>query len=344
MFLRVILSLGLSLGLGTDTEAGYSSLPTTEQPGTSTLSRQASRFCPRCCVVRTTAGNEEANNYLIVTIPTQASLFAVADCLIQAGLLRSKWAFVFRVLLKGARRQLKAGQYRFASGASIDTLIETLVQGATLIHKITIPEGLTVSAVVQLVREHPCLSGEVITIPEEGQLLPGTYHVQEYEARQAVLERMRRAMEKSLSEIAPLSPLSPEKLLTLASIVEKETQLPSEKGHVASVFLARLQKGMPLQADPTVIYGLTLGQKPLGRLPTRADWKIDSPYNTYRYKGLPPTPICCPSTATLQATATATPGSDLFFVADGSGGHRFSSTLKEHNSNIQEAKKRTQQR
>lgn len=307
------------------------------------------RCCPRCSVSILAAvasaedngsrSGEELRGH-VVTIPKKASLFSIAECLVQAGVIQSKWAFVLRVFFSGTWRRLKAGSYRFLPGATADDIIRVLVRGATILHKLTVPEGLTVEAIATLVRRHPCLNGDIKRIPGEGRLLPGTYHVQEGESRQSALERMEEAQQKLLNEIAPSFPLGEEALLVLASIVEKETRLPSERGRIAGVFLLRLQKGMPLQADPTVIYGLTLGQKELGRMPTRADWKVESPYNTYLHKGLPPTPICCPGEATLRATASAVPTGDLFFVADGRGGHRFSATLSGHNQNIQAARKK----
>lgn len=294
------------------------------------------RFCPKCSMGGETRPTGEATFlYKSVVIPQGTSLFALAERLVQAGILQSKWAFVVRVVFKGAGRKLKAGSYRFRSGATTDEIIHALVRGETIIHKLTVPEGLTVTAIVTLIRQHPCLSGEITKLPREGRLLPGTYHLQGGETRQKILVRMEEAQQKVLNDIAPSFAPGEEALLILASIVEKETCIPAERTRVAGVFLLRLQRGMPLQADPTVIYGLTMGRAPLGRPLTRTDWKDASPYNTYRYKGLPPTPICCPGEATLRATAAATPGTDLFFVANGQGGHRFSRTLAEQNLNIQ---------
>lgn len=334
---------GMALGLVLLLGENVMGVPTSSIPS-------VQRFCPQCATEESAASRSDPTGTvqqpagLSVTIPPHASLFAISEQLVQAGILRSKWAFALKALFKGAGRKLKAGTYCFLPGASTDDVLRALIQGATVVHKVLIPEGLTVSAIITLVQQHPCLSGEITARPSEGHLLPGTYYVYKDKPRQTVLRDMEAAQQKLLSDIAPSFALGEEGLRILASIVEKETHVPNERGRVAGVFLLRLQKGMPLQADPTVIYGLTLGQKPLGRSLTRADWKIDSPYNTYRYKGLPPGPICCPGEATLRATAKAIPGTDLFFVADGRGGHRFSATLAEHNRNVEMMRQTSQKK
>ena len=209
--------------------------------------------------------------------------------------------------------------------------------GETVVRRLTVPEGLTTAAVLDLLRNAEGLVGEAPD-PGEGRLLPETYHYSHGDSRADLVARMQRAMDKALARLfrdRPAgSPLGSEtELLTLASIVEKETGLSGERARIAGVFVNRLKRGMRLQTDPTVIYALTGGRRELGRPLTRADLRVDHPYNTYRIPGLPPGPIANPGLAALEAAARPAETNALYFVADGAGGHLFARTLREHNRN-----------
>ena len=246
--------------------------------------------------------------------------------------------------LNGLDKKLKAGEYLFAPQMSLVEVMEQIASGDIIYRKVTLPEGLTVAQMVEILNKNPYLSGEVENIPVEGSLLPETYSFMRGDSRQSVIEQAKKAMDNTLAKVwenrdmsVPLE--NQQELLILASIVEKETGIPEERGLVASVFVNRLKKGMLLQTDPTVIYALTAGQKDLGRLLTRKDLTIDNPYNTYKYRGLPPGPICNPGRESLLAAANPELTDYIFFVASGNGGHNFARSLKEHNRNVREWKK-----
>jgi UPF0755 protein len=205
--------------------------------------------------------------------------------------------------------------------------------------RLTIAEGLTVAEVYELLEEAHGLTGELPPPPPEGSLLPETYFYAFGDPRAELVRRMQRAMDDVLAELWPRRaedlPLDGRaEALTLASIVDKETASAAERAKVAAVFVNRLRRGMRLQADPTVIYGLTAGEGPLGRSLTRRDWADDSDYNTYRIDGLPPGPIANPGRAAIEAVLNPAAVDYLYFVADGSGGHAFARTLDEHNRNV----------
>ncbi len=213
------------------------------------------------------------------------------------------------------------------------------------VYKVTIPEGLTVAEIARLLNEQAFLTGGIFQLPPEGMLLPETYVVRYGEKREAVVRRLETAMKTTLKNLWDNSAQSKARigeygikseleLLTLASIVEKETGVAPERAHIAGVFLNRLAKKMRLQSDPTVSYAITNGKQPLGRLLTRSDLSTPSPINTYTNIGLPPQPISCPGKAALMATLAPDETSNLYFVADGTGGHRFSETLNGHNTNV----------
>jgi UPF0755 protein len=236
-------------------------------------------------------------------------------------------------------RALKAGEYEFPPRASYAEVLAQLGAGRTLTRFLTVPEGLTAVEVAALVNAAAAMQGAPSASPPEGSLLPETYDYRWGDNRAAMLQRMQAAMQATLAELWPRRaadvPLaSPQEALILASIVEKETGIAAERRRVAGVFANRLRLGMPLQADPTVVYALTGGQAPLGRALTRADWQVDSPYNTYRIRGLPPGPIANPGRAAIEAALNPEPHDYLYFVADGSGGHAFARSLAEHNRNV----------
>lgn len=281
-----------------------------------------------------------------VVVERGSGLAAIAAQLEAAGVVENRWVFLAGTALEGDRN-LKAGEYAFASGISPADAADLLARGSNVSHKITIPEGLTSVEILALVQAEPLLTGEAGDAPADGSLLPETYQFIRGDSRTAVIERMRKAMRETVDGLWTrrtngLPFKSPQEAVTLASIVEKETGVPAERPVVASVFLNRLQASMPLQADPTVIYALTQGKKPLGRALTRADWKLDSPYNTYLVTGLPPGPIANPGRDALAAVLKPAVTDYYYFVADGSGGHVFARTLEEHNRNVAEWQKRRQ--
>ena len=274
-----------------------------------------------------------------LVIARGAGLTAIARTLTEAGVIRDALTFRLGVSYHRAARDLKAGEYSFPAAASMRQVMEILKSGETVVRRLTIPEGLTSTEVVALVAAAEGLSGEPGPVPNEGSLLPETYHYAWADPRGALIERMAAAQRELLRELwdkrVPDLPLaSPEEALVLASIVEKETSLEDERALVASVFVNRLKRGMRLQSDPTVVYGLTQGQAPLGRALTRKDLDTPSAYNTYQIDGLPPGPIANAGRAALQAVLNPAVTSYLYFVADGSGGHAFAETLDEHNRNV----------
>lgn len=274
-----------------------------------------------------------------------SGLSVIAAQLEEAGVVANRWVFLAGSVLDGGDHTLKAGEYAFPAGISPAEAADLLARGSNVTHKITLPEGLTSAEILALLNAEPLLTGEVGDTPLEGSLLPETYQFIRGDTRASVVERMRKAMRQEIDGLwarrdngLPLK--SAAEAVTLASIVEKETGVAAERPVVASVFLNRLQAGMPLQSDPTVIYGLTKGKGPLGRALTRADWKLDSPYNTYVIQGLPPGPIANPGRDALAAVLKPAVTGYYYFVADGSGGHVFAKTLEEHNRNVADWQKR----
>jgi len=244
----------------------------------------------------------------------------------------------------GDRTSLKAGEYEFPKAASARSVLETVTSGRGILQKVTIPEGLTSQQIADRLRAEPGLAGEITSVPPEGLLLPDTYRFSRGASRQEILDRMQSEQAKLLMALwetrdRSLPIKTPEEALALASIVEKETGRADERPRVAAVFVNRLRKGMRLQSDPTTIYGIVGGQGPLGRSITRSDIDGKTPYNTYQIDGLPPGPICNPGRASLEATLNPPATDDLYFVADGTGGHAFTSTLKDHNAAVQNWRK-----
>jgi UPF0755 protein len=274
-----------------------------------------------------------------IVIPSGAGLNQVTQILSAAGALKHPGVFRIMARLQGQAGKLRAGEYMVPAHASKNEILELLVSGDVIHHRLTLPEGLTSYQVVELLRQIPNLSGEITEVPEEGSLLPETYVYVRGDSRAKLLARMAAAMDKVLQEAwanrdmsIPLQ--SPREALTLASIVEKETAIPEERPRIAAVFLNRLRLGMRLQSDPTVIYGLTAGQGPLQRRLLSADLKHDSPYNTYVISGLPQGPIANPGRDSILAVTRPIESKELYFVADGTGGHAFARTLDEHNRNV----------
>lgn len=280
----------------------------------------------------------------LVFVPAGAGVDTIAATLDESGVISDPLIFQIGVRLFGETRNLKAGEYQFPAAVSMRDVVGILVEGKTVVRRVTLPEGALSAEAVALLDKAEGLEGEVAEIPHEGSLLPETYHYQRGDTRAALVTRMRTSMEALIAELwpkrSPNLPLkTPEEAVILASIVEKETGVAEERPVVASVFLNRLIKGMRLQSDPTVVYGITEGSGPLGRPLTRKDLDAVTPYNTYQIDGLPPGPIANPGRDSLMAVLNPAQTDFFYFVADGSGGHAFAETLQEHNQNVAQWRK-----
>ena len=261
----------------------------------------------------------------------------IAGALKRGGAIASAPAFIAAAELTGAARRLKSGEYLFPSRASLGEVIRRIRTGDIVHHHVTIAEGLASQQAMDVLRASDVLVGDAPT-PPEGAILPETYDVIRGDSRASVLQRMMDARDRLLAQLwAKRQPglpyASPQDAVTLASIVEKETALPAERPRVAAVYLNRLRAGLNLTADPTLIYGITRGY-PLGRGLTRSELEADTPYNTYLHPGLPPTPIANPGRASLAAVLDPPHTQELFFVADGTGGHAFAGTAAEQAANV----------
>jgi UPF0755 protein len=276
----------------------------------------------------------------VVNIPARAGKRDISDVLQKEGVTSvNPWIFIGSVYALKASSDLKPGEYLFHKNASLRDVIATIVEGKVVQHAITIPEGLTSEQIVARLSENDIFAGSVREIPREGTLLPETYKFPRGTTREQVIQRMQQTQKRVLAEIwerrNPDIPIkSPEQLVTLASIVEKETGRADERSRVAAVFTNRLRQKIKLQSDPTIIYGLVGGKGTLGRPIKRSEITQPSPYNTYVIEGLPPGPISNPGRASLEATANPARTRDLFFVADGTGGHTFTETYDAHQKNV----------
>jgi UPF0755 protein len=264
---------------------------------------------------------------------------AISDQLARAGVIDSPLMFNLTVFVDGNRGKLKRGEYLFRQHASLRDVEAVLVSGKVVLHKVTVPEGLTSEQVVQRLRANDVFVGEIKEIPREGSILPETYEFERGVPRAKVLAVMEQAQDKLVDAIwkqrAPDLPIkSPGELVTLASIVEKETGRADERAHIAGVFINRLQKRMKLESDPTIVYGLVGGKGTLGHSISKAELAQPTPYNTYIIPGLPPGPITNPGKAAMEAVANPAVTRDLYFVADGTGGHAFAETLEQHQQNV----------
>jgi UPF0755 protein len=275
----------------------------------------------------------------VVNIPRGSGMRDIADTLSREGVIDQPWLFLGGVLVLKAREDLKAGEYEFKAHSSMRDVVATIVEGKVVAHQVTIPEGLTSEQIVGRLVQDNVLSGEIKEIPREGTLLPDTYNFARGVSREQMISRMQQAEQRVLRDVwehrAPDLPLkTPEQLVVLASLVEKETGKPEERTRVAAVFVNRLKQKMKLQSDPTIIYGLVGGKGTLGRPIMKSEIEQPTPYNTYVIEGLPPGPIANPGRASLEAAANPARTRELFFVADGTGGHAFAETYEQHQKNV----------
>jgi UPF0755 protein len=274
----------------------------------------------------------------IVMLKPGASVSAIADELRHAGVIRYAELFSAVARLRRQQSQLKAGEYEIPARSSVMEIIDILVAGKSVLHYFTAPEGRTTAQILALIAQNDVLAGEITLAPGEGELLPETYGFTRGDTRDAVIRRMMKDQDALIEELWPARALelpfaTPEEAIVLASIVEKETGLSEERSLIAAVFINRLKRGMRLESDPTVIYGLT-GGEPLARGLRQSELRGATPYNTYMIFGLPPTPIANPGRASIEAVLNPSETDDLYFVADGAGGHLFASNLRDHQTNV----------
>lgn len=271
----------------------------------------------------------------IVNIP-RGGVRDIAELLQREGVIEQPWVFVGGALaLKARGEDLKFGEYQFAKGASMRDVAETIIEGKVVQHLFTVPEGLTSEQIVARLLENDAMNGNIREVPREGTLLPEGYRFTRGVSREEMIKRMqqaqRRVVQEAFERRMPDLPIrTPEQLVTLASIVEKETGKPEERTRVAAVFVNRLKQKMRLQSDPTIIYGLVGGKGSLGRPIMKSEIEQPTPYNTYIIEGLPPGPIANPGRQSIEAAANPARTKELYFVADGTGGHAFSETYDQH--------------
>ncbi len=275
----------------------------------------------------------------IVNIPKGSGMRDIADVLQRQGVIDQPSVFIGGVMVLKAREDLKAGEYQFKAHASLRDVVATMVEGKVVEHQVGVPEGLTSEQIVARLSDDNVLIGDIRQIPREGTLLPDTYDFTRGVTRDQMIQRMQQAQQRVVKEVwdhrSPDLPLkSPDQLVVLASIVEKETGKPDERTRVAAVFVNRLKQNMKLQSDPTIIYGLVGGKGTLGRPIMKSEIEQPTPYNTYVITGLPPGPITNPGRASLEAAANPARTRELYFVADGTGGHAFAETYEQHQKNV----------
>jgi UPF0755 protein len=275
----------------------------------------------------------------VLIIPKESGLTEIADLLQREGMIEHPWAFRISALVSGNWTKLKAGEYLFKARASQAEILDIIADGKAVEHSITVPEGLTSEQIIARLKDNELLTGDIIQVPREGTILPDTYRFPRGFSRQAIVDRMTRDQTRILREVwakkpADLPIKTPQELVILASIVEKETGRADERPRVAGVFINRLNRKMKLQSDPTIVYGIVGGKGTLGRAIMRSEITQPTPYNTYTIDGLPPGPIANPGRAAMEAVVNHSRTKDLYFVADGSGGHAFAETLEQHNRNV----------
>ena len=276
----------------------------------------------------------------VVVIAPGTDVGDIVGQLEQEGVIDNATLMTGALYLEGNRSKIKAGEYMFKQSASLHEVIDTLVSGRQILHAITIPEGLTSEQICDRLNADDTLTGDIRAVPKEGTLMPDTFKFARGMTREQLLRVMAQEQKKIVTDVwahrAQDTPIkSPYEMTTLASIVEKETGKADERPRVAGVFINRLGKGIPLQSDPTIVYGLVGGKATLGRGILKSEIEQKTPYNTYAISGLPPGPICNPGRAAMEAVVNPSRTRDIYFVADGTGGHAFAETLDQHRQNVQ---------
>jgi UPF0755 protein len=275
----------------------------------------------------------------VVSVPRGAGIRDISEVLSREGVIGQPWIFVVGALLLKSHEGLKAGEYEFKAHASLSEVVATMSEGKVVMHQISVPEGLTSEMIVQRLMDDDVLSGNINEIPAEGSVLPDTYNFTRGMSRSQLIQHMQHAQQRLVAEVwerrSPDLPLkTPEQLVILASLIEKETGKPDERTRIAAVFVNRLKQRMRLQSDPTIIYGLVGGKGTLGRPIMKSEIDQPTPYNTYQIDGLPPGPIANPGRAALEAAANPARTRELYFVADGTGGHAFAESYEQHQKNV----------
>jgi UPF0755 protein len=282
-------------------------------------------------------GPREGGTDTTVILKRGSSLPQISETLADSGVIHLPFAFAVLAKMTGGGQHLRAGEYSVPARASAFDILSMIRAGKIVRHLVTVPEGLSSAQVADLLDANPVLTGKA-PVAQEGSIMPQTYDVERGQERADVVAEMTEAQSKLVAQLwAGRSPglpyKTPQQALAMASIIEKETALPAERPHVASVYLNRLAKGMRLESDPTIIYGITKG-RPLGRSLTHADVTDPTPWNTYAVAGLPPTPIANPGRASIEAALHPSDSGDFYFVADGTGGHVFAQTYEQHLKNV----------
>jgi UPF0755 protein len=276
----------------------------------------------------------------VFVVPPKMGVKAVANELVRDGIIADPWTFIIASRYFNLHNKIKAGEYNIKANASLRDILDTLVEGKSILYSVAIPEGLTSYQIVERLKSNPDLVGDILEIPPEGSLLPDTYRVGRGTSREEVIRLMQGEQRKFLDGLWPsrsrdLQLTKQEDVVNLAAIVEKEASRADERPRVAAVYLNRLRKRMRLEADPTIIYGASGGRGTLGRRILRSELdNEDNPYNTYKIYGLPPTPVANPGRAAIEAVLKPAKTAELFFVADGTGGHVFAETYAEHQRNV----------
>ena len=269
------------------------------------------------------------------------SLRTISKQLYKEGIIASPSVFELGVRASGNADKIKAGEYSIPRHASSKMVMNILTSGNTYIRRLVVPEGLTSEQVVALIKKAKGLVGDIIQVPKEGTLLPDTYHYSYGDTKEAMLERMKNAMDRTVEELwegrsPDITITTPKEAVVMASIIEKETSRDSERAHIASVFYNRMEQGIRLQSDPTVIYAVTDGHVDQIKRVTYNHLKVQNPYNTYVIYGLPRGAISNPGRSSIYAVLHPMKTKDIYFVADGKGGHIFAKTYREHQKNVQQ--------
>lgn len=279
----------------------------------------------------------------VVNIPAGSTSQEIASTLEREGVVDSAPLTMLGIsaLRQFLQVEPKAGEYAFEARVPLLDVLRQLRRGKIVTYKVSIPEGFTTWQVIERLNANEVLTGEITDMPKEGELLPDTYVFTRGRTRQSIIDQMKAAQTRLMDRLwaerkSGLPITTPEEAIILASLVEKETGKADERAQVAGVFVNRLRKGMRLQSDPTIIYGITLGQGKLDRPLYRSDIREKTAYNTYQIDGLPPTPIANPGRASLEAVLNPLDTDYVYFVADGTGGHAFAVTLDEHNANVRQ--------